>query len=120
MATNMVYEKGDELSYAASALTPSSGVESGDPVLAGQVPGVALIDETDSKVTVKHNGVFDLEAEAVDNAGNSAIAVGDILYYDSAATIKINKDATNGVRFGYALEAIGSGNSDTIYVKVGY
>lgn len=119
MATNFATD-GNQLSYAAAALTPNSGVVSGQPVVAGQLPGVALISVTDSKVTVAHEGVFNLSVEGANNAGNVAVAVGDILYYDTAATVKINKDNTNGVRFGYALAAVGSGATATIAVKLGY
>lgn len=118
MATNMINARGENLLVTATEpATPSSG----DPVLLGQLPAVALVDEdSDGNTSVQTVGVFDLEAEAVDNVGNNAIAAGDILYYDSAASIKINKDSTNGVRYGYALEAIGAGSSDTIKVKLGY
>lgn len=124
MATNMTYADGDQLSCVCSQpATPASG----DPVLFGQRPGVALTDErTDGTTSVKFSGVFELEVEGVTAAGNSAVAAGDILYYDSAATIKLNKDSTNGVRFGYAGDGSASGElvasaaSGTIPVTVGY
>ncbi len=116
MATNRKNEDGNRL-----YLEVGSGVSSGDPIVVGQIPGVALYDaDSSNKAVIQTDGVFDLTAEAVDNAGNSAIAVGDILYYDSAATIKINKDVTNGVRFGYAKEAVTAGSSGTIEVVIGY
>lgn len=122
MATNL---KQKEARYFDLAATQPATPASGDPVLVGQIPGVAITDEgaggnAATTTTIDTGGVYDLNVEAVNNAGNVAVAVGDILYYDSAATIKINKDVTNGVRFGYALEAITSGSSDVIRVKVGY
>lgn len=122
MATNQVFVPGDKFSAVCSQ--PATPV-SGDPVLVGQIPGVALVDEGDGgnatgETSITTVGIWDLNAEAVNNGGNSAIAVGDILYYDSAATIKINKDNTNGVRFGYALETVTSGSSGVIRVKLGY
>jgi len=48
------------------------------------------------------------------------LAAGDILYYEAGQTPPINKDATNGVRFGYALAAVSSGATTTIAVKIGY
>jgi hypothetical protein len=42
------------------------------------------------------------------------------VYYDSANTPKINKDNVAGVRFGIALEAVTSGATATIQVRVGY
>lgn len=119
MATNRVHEHGKNLLLVCSSpATPASG----DPVLIGQIPGVALADEqTDGYTSVQMDGVFDLSVQGHDDAAaNVAVAVGDILYYDAAATVKLNKDATNGVRFGYALEAVASGATDTIQVKVGY
>lgn len=120
MATNQVYEDGDFLSVVCTQpATPASG----DPVLFGQLPGVALADEGESisgETTVTFKGVYELSVKGENNAGNTAVAAGDILYYDAAATPKINKDNTNGVRFGYAMEAVDSGATATIPVKIGY
>ena len=118
MARNIVHEDGDQLRLVCSQpATPASG----DPVLCGQLPGVALTAEgSDGYPTVKLNGTAELLVKG-ETTTNAAIAVGDILYYDSAATPhKINKDSSNGVRFGYALEAVDSGASATILVKIGY
>lgn len=122
MATNLVKEQGRYLSEVCSQ--PATPV-SGDPVLIGQIPGVALTDEGDggndaTKTTVDTSGVYNLAVGGVDGSGNSAVALGDILYYDAAATPKINKDATNGVRFGYALGTVASAGTGTIPVKIGY
>lgn len=118
MATNEIFDDGKVLSVVCSLpVTPTSGA----PVLVGQLPGVALTDErTDGTTSVQFEGVFDLAVEGANGAGNVAVAVGDIVYYDTAATVKINKDVTNGVRFGYALEALASGATGTIRVKLGY
>lgn len=119
MAKNKVFHNGRQLSLVCSApATP----ESGDPVLVGQIPGVALTDErADGTTSVDMEGVFDLAVEGKDSANaNTAVAAGDIVYYDAANTIKLNKDSTNGVRYGYALEAIASGQNAVIRVKVGY
>lgn len=100
-------------------LTNGTGgaLNSGDPIPVGEITGVCAVDIANGSQGAVHiKGVFDLKVEAVDNAGNSAVAIGDKLYYDSAATIKINKDVTNGVFFGYALEAISAGENDTINV----
>lgn len=122
MATNLHMKDGRYLYEAATApATPASG----DPVLIGQIPGVALVDEGDGgndtgETTIDTGGVYNLNVEGVDGSGNSAVAVGDILYYDAAATVKINKDVTNGVRFGYALGTVGSAATGVIPVKIGY
>lgn len=118
MALNQVYDHGDQFAVVCSApATPASG----DPVIVGQIPGVALIAEgADGLTTVKFNGVYEFLAKG-ETTTDAALSVGDIVYYDSAATPhKINKDSSNGVRFGYALDALASGASGTIRVKIGY
>lgn len=123
MAENRRRKDNSQLSVTCTQ--PATPV-SGDPCLYGQRPGVALTSEdTDGKTTVEFDGVFNLAVEGVDGVGNSAVAGGDILYYDAAATIKINKDATNGVRFGYAGDGAGgtlvaAGANGTIPVTIGY
>jgi len=104
-------------------LAVGATIVTGDPVEIGELHGTALTDynepRADGKATVELHGINEVReytVEAVNNAGNSAVAIGDILYYDSAATIKLNKDGTNGNFFGYALETITSGSSDTINV----
>jgi predicted RecA/RadA family phage recombinase len=119
MANNMRREDSTQLSVVCTApVTPNSG----DPVLYGQRPGVALTDErSDGTTTVKFDGVFNLEVVAVDGGGNSAVVAGDVLYYNAGV---INKN-TNGVRFGYAGDGTGgtlivAGNTAIIPVTVGY
>lgn len=118
MALNQVLAEGNQFSAVCSQ--PATPV-SGDPVLVGQIPGVALTAErADGTTTVKTDGVYTLSVKG-ETTTDAAVAVGDIVYYDSAATPhKINRDSTNGVRFGYALEAVGSGLTATIQVKIGY
>lgn len=117
MAKNIVFEKGVQLSLTCTdPTTPASG----DPVLCGQIPGVALTAErTDGTTTVKTDGTATLSVKGIDGSGNSAVAAGDILYYVTGDTPKISKKTT-GVRFGYALATVGSGSTATIEVKLGY
>jgi predicted RecA/RadA family phage recombinase len=119
MAENKVFESGVKLSLIC---TQPATPKSNDPVLCGQIPGVAVTDErADGTTSVHTEGVFNLSVEGKDAANaNIAVAAGDILYYDTANTVKLNKDNTNGVRFGYALAAITSGATAIIRVKVGY
>lgn len=113
MATNKIHDQGTQL-----YVTVGSGVTSGQAVVVGQIPGVALYDaDANNKAVIQTDGVFNLSVKGENNAGNIAVAEGDILYKDGAL---INKDVTNGVRFGYALEAVGSGATETIKVKIGY
>lgn len=117
MADNIKYPgPGVSLNVAVPANTVS-----GDPVEIVDLHGVALTDRDSSgNATVKFPFMFvaDVLVEAVNNSTGSAVAIGDKLYYDSAATIKINKDSTAGKGFGYALETVTSGGSDTIQVGV--
>jgi predicted RecA/RadA family phage recombinase len=117
VAKNRVHETGNRLSLAAT--NPATPV-SGDPVRVGQVPGVALTDErADGTTTIQTDGVFTLSVKGVDGSGNAAIAAGDIVYYVDADTPKLSVKTT-GVRFGYALDAVSSGATTAIRVKVGY
>lgn len=118
MATNIIVI-GPQVS---ETLTVDSGITSNDPVMIGGIAGVALVDRSE-EVTGKasillHMHIADLSVEATDADGNNAVALGDRIYYDSAATIKLNKDNVNGVPYGYALEAITAGSDDTINVLV--
>lgn len=118
MSKNQRYQRGEQLSLAATApATPASG----DPVLVGQMPGVALTAErADGETTIQFVGVFDLSVKGENNAGNIAVAAGDILYYEAGQTPPVNKDSVAGVRFGYALAAVTSGATATIPVRLGY
>lgn len=121
MATNLQQDEGRYLNAAATQ--PATPV-SGDPVLVGQIPGVALTGEGEGgnaagEVTVDTGGVYMLSVKGVNQTGNSAVAVGDILYYRAGETPPVDKHNA-GVRYGYALGTVGSGNTATIPVKVGY
>jgi hypothetical protein len=118
MATNSIYAPGYKLAVACSSpTTPASG----DPVRYGYLTGVALTDEGEggnaaTNTTVDFGpAVWDLSVAAVDDSGNSAVAVGDALFYVDADTPKISKKVS-GYFFGIALEAISSGATDTINV----
>ena len=123
MADNLI--KRADAGSVTYRLAVGATIVSGDPVEIVDLHGIAITDynepTADGKATVELNGVqavYDVLVEAVNNSGNTAVAIGDTIYYDTAATIKLNKDVTNGKKFGYALEAITSGSSDTIYVAV--
>ena len=113
MATNYIQD-GDVL-----RITVGSTVDSGDPVVSGAIRGVALTDysSADGKASVKTQGVFDLSVKGIDDAGNSAVAVGDKLFYVAADTPKISKKKS-GDFFGIALETVDSGATATINVKL--
>ncbi|MFG1659072.1 capsid cement protein [Micromonospora chersina] len=121
MAKNQVFDDGDQ--FAAVCTDPATPV-SGDPVIVGQLPGVALInEEPDGKTTIKTNGVYNFPVKGVTTAAaGSAVAAGDIIYYVPGNTPKLSKATgdAGAVRFGYALGAVASGATGTIPVKIGY
>src|SRR5688572_3759843 len=110
MALIRVFDSGKVLRVTVPSPTASS-----DPVAIGGMSGVALTDYgTDGKATVDFGGVYDLEVVASNVAGNVAVAEGDALYISAAGVIS---KAATGTFFGYALEAIDSGETDTINVR---
>ncbi len=113
----IVHEVGDQLFRKLTL--PASGGSVGDPGLVGDRPCVLLTDQDDDGfATCQFNGSFRVSVKGEDGSGNSAIAVNGAVYYDSAATVKINKDSTNGVRWGTAVEAVSSGATSTIVVDL--
>ncbi|MFZ5856776.1 MAG: capsid cement protein [Chloroflexota bacterium] len=114
MAKNIIYEPGyNQAVVVTDPATPASG----DPVRFGALTGIALLDEGDGGAgateTVCNFGPFVADIPVVAEAG--AIAVGDALFYDDAID-GVNNDSTNGYFYGFALEAIGNGLTDTINV----
>lgn len=116
MAKNEVYEQGDFLSLACTdPATPASG----DPVIFGNLPGVAqTAEDAAGNTSVALRGVFNLSVKGT-TGSNAAIAAGDVIYYVSGNTPKLSA-TTSGVRFGIALDPVGSGLTATIRVRVGY
>lgn len=118
MATNIIKQPGWHLNVACSApTTPATG----DPVRFGELTGVALTDEgeggnsaTETTIYVGP-GVFDVSVKGVDANGNSAVAVGDTIYYVDGDSPPLSKKAS-GYFYGFALETVGSGSTSTINV----
>ncbi|SRR6266567_672967 len=95
--------------------TPSAG----DPTVCSLLTGVCLNGTaTDGTAIIDRMGVYNLAVKGENESGNAAIAVGDIVYFDLEAHY-LNSDATDGVRFGYALAAVASGATTTIPVALG-
>ncbi|MEW6223185.1 MAG: DUF2190 family protein [Chloroflexota bacterium] len=129
MAKNRRRADGRYLTLNVSAVNGSGAgdlVLSGDPVAVGQIPGVAIIDEvtdatkgTVGTATVDTEGVYALAVKGVNDVpANVAVAPGDIVYWDNAlGELDLGP---NGVRFGYALEAVLAGATTTILVRLGY
>lgn len=121
MATNRIYADSNKTSPALAFVGPNARAGqlplSGDPCVFGQVPGVASGNPDANNLTVAFlDGIFELPVKAE----GGAITVGEIIYFDAADAVTSLNDDNTGVRFGYALQAIGNGLTATILVKVGY
>lgn len=119
MATNRKQQDIDHMSVICTQ--PATPV-SGDPVLWGDRPGVALVNEGSGGnltgyTTVDFKGSYMLSVKGINGAGNSAVADGDAIYYTAGDTPPLSKKAT-GVRFGTAHGAVTSGATATIEVVV--
>lgn len=105
-------------SHGTIVQIPKASISKGAVVNTGAFLGVALQD-TDADGLVDCDigpAVHNLSVVGADGAGNSAVAIGDALYWD--ATV-INKDVTNGKRLGTALDVVSSGATTTIRVLFG-
>lgn len=122
MATNRIFERGRQFEVDVSAVNgsgTSDAVQSGDPGAIGSLPFVALTDEdADGMATIQTDGVFELSVRGHDGTANAAVDAGEIVYWDNT-TGELDV-ATAGIRFGYALEAVASGATTTVRVKIGY
>lgn len=107
--------------------THSDGlVNKGDPVQAGHIVGVAFDSAlaATQPIAIDTEGVWALSCVAANYSGNSAIAIGDILYIGGTPGYNpasgggiISKDAT-GTRFGKALSILATGYTGLVAVKV--
>lgn len=124
MADNRELETGNRLSLNVSAVNGSGAgnlVKSGDPFTIGDLPCVALTDESTSTglATCQTDGVFRLNVHGFNASTAAAVSAGAIVYWDDSAG-ELNLDSSSGKRFGYALEAVSAGATTEILVKVGY
>lgn len=115
MALNQVYDEADQIKVPVA-----EGIKSGDPLFLegdANIPAVALTDRgSDGEATVEMRGGFRFSVSSKKGEEAKTTKIGDKLYLD-AATKKISKD-TGKTLFGYALGAIGSGESAEIVVKL--
>lgn len=113
MATNRIYGQ----SHKTLTLPVPAETSSGDPLVIGELPCVAVTDRvSDAEATVQLDGVFHLEVTAT--AVGGGVAVGDPVYFNDG---DLTDDAVTGSNpfFGYALAAITADNTETIRVQVG-
>lgn len=93
MATNEVFRDADHLT-----LPVPSGVKASEPVLVGQLPGVAITDRDDTTgtATVWLKGAYRL------NVTGAVTNVGDPVYITAARALNVT--ASGNTLFGHALE----------------
>jgi hypothetical protein len=118
MASNIIKQPGQTLAVVCSDPTTP---QTGDPVRFGEMTGVALTDEGEGGNSATETTVYfgpcvvSVSVKGVDGSGNSAVAVGDMIFYVDADTPKLSKKAS-GYIFGFALETVNSGSTATIQV----
>lgn len=108
-----------ELEDAKQVCLPvPEGTKSGDPLVLGAMPCVALIDRNpDGEASIDRGGAYRLSVEGKNKAGEKAIEVGDIIYLKGG---KLGVNNEEGVRFGYALDPVVKGATTVIRVAIGY
>ena len=117
MAKNLIMQNGRQFPVVCSSpAVPTSGI----PVRYGNMTGVALNDEGAGGVALATETVVDFgqaiwDIEVVDTGGGG-IAAGDTLFFHDANPPTINSVSAAGYFFGFALEAVGAGATDTINV----
>lgn len=134
MATNRKYPQSEKysklLKWTAADTRASNIAKSNDPVIRGNVPGVAMNDaDTGGKVVAQEDGVFTLLVAGIDDGGTSgadrnvAVNGGDKIFFDKTKNPPLSK-RTGGTFFGSAygdvgVEMVASGGTTTsILVEV--
>lgn len=139
MSVNQVNIQGNHLTMAVPA---AAAVASGDPLVFGRgtSPAFGLAGVADAAYTpptgtatgnvpVCFEGVFALSVVGKDDIGGSSVAIapGDPVYasggtYDVTTGclygFTINKNATSGAYFGNSLDAVASGATTTVRVRL--
>jgi hypothetical protein len=121
MATNRRYATGQHISVAASHPTSPT---SGQPLRVGPLVGVAETSKRPDGTTTVDFGpaVYALSVKGVADTGNSAVAVGDQLYYvdtDIGTGTGFLSKKDTGRYAGVALDVVNSGSTTTISVLIG-
>lgn len=114
LALNREYADADSI-----PLPVPEGTESGDPLVVGALPAVAMTDrDADGNASCQCNGAYRLPVTGKNKAGEKAIEAGDIVYLMADGTVNVNNE--EGKRFGYALLPVVKNKTETIPVKIGY
>lgn len=111
MADNRSYERGVCLDVDVSGATfPGDNLTSGEPLLLGSIPGVALTDADASDIATVQlgEGVFELEVTG------EITAIGSAVYIASTGALNVT---TSNDLFGFAMETKAAA-AGTIAVKL--
>jgi len=118
MAKNMTR---DDIYRVPVVVTNPTTPVSGDPVRYGSLTGVALTDEggggNSATMTTVDFGPREwlLSVKGINDSGNSAVAVGDSIFYVDGDTPHLSKKSS-GYFFGVASEIVSSSATTTIRV----
>lgn len=145
MATNEANRRGENLTIAApTAPNAGAGPNSGDPLIigTGSSPnyGLAVVVENSytqpsglvptGNIPVQFIGVFFLsvKGKASFGGGNQALNPGDRVYADNDGKLdattgvyygfSLTGNATSGIYFGNILDAVASGQTTTVRVRL--
>lgn len=146
MAANEALPRGEQF-YIAAPVAANSGVgpNSGDPLIWGLANSpsnaVALVAETSytppgsltptGNISVKRIGAFFLSVAAktsINPGTGQAINPGDAIYADGGTIdtttgilygFTLNRNSTTGWLYGHAMDAVTSGQTETIRVLIG-
>jgi predicted RecA/RadA family phage recombinase len=110
MTTNYV-QPGNNIKLPVTA-----DAKAGDWDMVGDLAVVLASNaDSDDEAVCSLTGVFNLEVKGADNSGDAAISAGAKIYADGA---DLNADDADGTFFGHALEAVGSGATATVPVRL--
>lgn len=115
MATNFIQDGNKILMPTATTMV------AGAPFVTGSYQPCVLLTNAAStapyNATVQTEGIFDLSVKGYNGSGNTAIAIGDAVYWSAldTPTLSVNSARTF---FGIALEAVDSGATSTIKVRL--
>lgn len=113
--------KNKELDIGSNIQVPvPEGTESGDPVLLGD-QGLCGVAETgrnsdgNATVVMPPSAVYRIPVEGKGKEANQVIDQFDKVFIDGEV---VNADATNGTFFGWVLDKVASGKTETVRVKL--
>jgi hypothetical protein len=96
-------------------------VDKGDPIVCGDIVGVSMnsADAATDYVVIDTEGIWNLSVVATNDAGNSQVDIGELLYINTSTGVLslINNTATQRP-FGRAMCVLATGTTGVIAVKV--